>query len=509
MKRQQRINCFLIVCILVASVLLSYSSKIYLNAKETEQEEKTKIHFIAYADFHGRVEETDQNPGMGKFISAVQEYCKSETKGEKYYVFSSGDNFQGTPISIATNGKIVTDMMKYMKVSYSAVGNHEFDWGEQLFTKWTEDSGTTFLSANIVNKKDGETVEGIKPYDIIESNGKKVGVIGVTTKETLYKTLKTNLEKYYFLDPKEVVIYYSKILREKEGVDAVIVLAHLGGKQDKTGKITGEIADIANSGADIDAIIGGHMHTTIQGKVNGIPIIEPASNGRALGVVTLEFTRENVKVSIKIDRISMRKETIEENEDAKKIREYYIQKYDDMLNEEVIDLKKSYKHDRESIQTDMGVFICKLMAQSANAEIAFMNSSGIRRGLDKGMVRTKDIFLIFPHNVTLCTVDLKGEVIKKIIEYGISNQKEKSGINYYGISYKRKKEHGRKTILYSIKLLNGESIDPDKTYRVVTTSYLVAGGDGYFCFRNTSTKDTRVNLRNIIIDELKKIQLDS
>lgn len=508
MKRLRTVNWFSILCILVTAVLivlLCYSDKVRLCAKEKEQEKKCAIHFVAYSDFHGRVEETDKNPGMEKFVTAIQEYSKIRKKDEECYILSSGDNFQGTPISIASNGKIVTDIMKYMKVSYSAVGNHEFDWGENLFTNWTRESGTTFLSANIVDRRSGGKIKGIEPYDIIESNGKKIGIIGLTTKETVYKTLKTNLQSYYFLDAKETVCYYTKMLRKKKGVDAVIVLAHLGGKQDKSGIITGEIADIANSGADIDAIIGGHMHTTIHGKVNGIPIIEPASNGRVLGLITMEFNKDKVKTSCKLDILSKRKKTIEANKEAIKIKQYYNQKYGNILNEELTILQNKYKHDKKSTQTDMGRFVARILAEKCNAEIGIINSSGIRRGLNTGIVHTKDIYLMFPHNVTLCTVELTGREIMGIIEYGISNQKGKSGINYYGVQYNRMRECGKVTMLYSMKLLNGQSIDMDKRYRVATTSYMVLGGDGYSGLKNSSTYNTKINLRDVVIDGLKEL----
>lgn len=72
-----------------------------------------------------------------------------------------------------------------------------------------------FLAANIIDKKTGKPVEWAKPYKIIEVDGIKVGLIGVTTPETAYKTTPANVAGLTFEDPSISVQKYADKLRKR------------------------------------------------------------------------------------------------------------------------------------------------------------------------------------------------------------------------------------------------------------------------------------------------------
>jgi hypothetical protein len=55
-------------------------------------------------------------------------------------------------------------------------------------------------------------------------------------------------------------------------------------------------------------------------------------------------------------------------------------------------------------------------------------------------------------------------------------------------------------------LINGKPIDPGRVYRIVTNSYLAAGGDGYNIFARASDKyDTSMLQRDVLIEYIKHL----
>lgn len=95
-------------------------------------------------------------------------------------------------------------------------------------SKWEEISGIPFLAANVYDKKTNKPVEWADPYKIVELDGIKVGILGLTTQETAYKTNPANVADIEFKNPAEVAKEMVPKMKE-EGVDVVIILAHIGG----------------------------------------------------------------------------------------------------------------------------------------------------------------------------------------------------------------------------------------------------------------------------------------
>ena len=71
-------------------------------------------------------------------------------------------------------------------VGYDAVtaGNHDFDLGKDVFIKMTEKANFPILSANLIDKSTNEVLSYVKPYTIIEKQGLKIGVFGLSTEAT-------------------------------------------------------------------------------------------------------------------------------------------------------------------------------------------------------------------------------------------------------------------------------------------------------------------------------------
>ena len=117
----------------------------------------TTVEIISFNDFHGNVAEevNGKNVGMAKLMTALKE---TVAKNPNTIIVAAGDLYQGTAISNLTYGAPVSEMLKAVRITASAVGNHEFDWGADRIQEWAEAGNFPFLAANIYEEKTGKLV---------------------------------------------------------------------------------------------------------------------------------------------------------------------------------------------------------------------------------------------------------------------------------------------------------------------------------------------------------------
>lgn len=460
------------------------------------------INILTVNDFHGNILESGKNIGAAKLAAEVKR-IKAENKNTIFV--GGGDLYQGTAISNLLYGKPVSEVLKEMGMKYTAVGNHEFDWGLDKFSTWSKD--IEFLASNIVDKATGNPVDWAKPYAVEEIDGVKIGLIGLATPESAYKTKPENVKTLEFKNPIEATNKWSKYLKEIEKVDVVIVVSHLGGKQDKDGVITGEIADLANGAKGVDGIIAGHSHQYIAGKVNGVPIVQSGNNGRALGNLQVNIDLDNnIKVTASYDELYKRVESLPKDEITNSIVSRYEKDLNPILSEVVATVDTELTHDRSTNGvTKLGQFMTKYMAEISEVQIALTNAGGLRKPLNEGNITVGDMWDVMPFDNTLVTMKLKGSDLKRVMEHGVMNTNV-GWIQFYGLNiyYDSSKESGER--ISSMRLSDGTKVEMDKYYTVVTNDFMYDKGDNYDFTGAIDVKDTGVAIRDALIDKFKDIK---
>ena len=443
------------------------------------------VQIISFNDFHGAVAPNGSNPGMAKFVTAVKQ--QAEKYPESTVIVSAGDNYQGTALSVLTYGAPVNEMLKELKITASAVGNHEFDWGINEIKKWSKDGDFPFIAANIVNRKTGKTVSWAKPYVIANINGTKVAFIGLTTLESAFKTKKENVQNLTFLNPAKALqkwIDYLKAGKAPEGKpDAIIAVCHIASYQDSGSTITGEsLQEMCKNVKGIDAIITGHSHELVCGKLNNIPVIQAYKYGRSLGILDLEFNEENSLVKVTPHTYSVTKNIADLKDDPE--AEAIFTKYNNMLkkiDKTIAVAEDKLEHDNHyKGVSPLGALVCKIMADSTDSQIGITNGGGLRCNLKKGNITVSNIYELMPFDNYVVTCDLTGKQLKEIIEHGLFNPDPDTGdAQFYGIKvyYNSKAPYNNR--IESMTLLDGTPVEMNKTYKVAATDFIVNGGDQY------------------------------
>ena len=129
------------------------------------------------------------------------------------------------------------------------------------------------------------------------------------------------------------------------------------------------------------------------------------------------------------------------------------------------------------------------------ADVAIMNVNGHRATLPKGQITLENLFEIYSFDNTVSFLELKGEDLIKIFDAN-------ARIGGAGIS------SGAHLVVKDRKIvsatLNGEPIDKDKIYNVVTIDYLADGNDSMSAFKNAvKMQDSGVTLRDVMIDYVR------
>ncbi|RXM72338.1 5'-nucleotidase C-terminal domain-containing protein [Clostridium tetani] len=506
----KKISSWLVAIFMMLNIFMpmnTVSASELVNNKE-DSNVKT-INIVTLNDYHGVVKEAGKDIGIAKFTETINEFKK---ENPNTIVLGAGDLFQGTALSNLNYGAPINEMVKELGVIASAVGNHEFDWGINRIAKWAEEGGYEWLASNIYDKKTREPVTWAKPYKMLEVDGVKIGLIGLATPETAYKTKPSNVEGLEFRDPIKSGKEWADKLRKGEvpegKADIIIAVTHLGSIQDKnTKKITGEAADLAKANVGIDAIISGHTHMTVAGEVNKTPIVQAYKNGRAFGKLEIKYNINNKKVSIKPEVVDLASKVkdLKESEAGKKIVEKYENASKDKLNEVVGHTKKDLPHERFEGPSLLGEWVCEAMAKTTKSQIAITNGGGLRCPINKGDITVGILYQLMPFDNTLVTMEVKGSDIKKIVENGIGNESIGwAAISGLKVKYDLKQPFGNR--IHDIKLSDGKEIDMNKYYTLVTNDFMSEGGDN-FDFTSAKNKvDTNLPIRDALIKELRDVK---
>lgn len=451
-----------------------------------------KVTVITVNDFHGMIEEQGKNAGLSKLAGYIKQVRETEPNT---VVLSAGDMFQGSVDSNLLYGKTVIDAMNDIGFDAMAAGNHEFDWGLDRLEQMSRSFQFPLLAANVTTAKTGQYLSFCRPYTLIEREGIKIGIIGLATPETAYKTNPRFVGGLQFADPALIVPPLVRELKGR-GANIIIVLSHLGCNQDETsGIISGEAAGLASAVTGIDLIVAGHSHAKVAGQVNGVPVVQAKSWGRALGRVELTYDPGSGKViGAEAAVIDLNARALQEDAAVAAIvaRDRLLV---EPIKQEVLGQNfAALSHDRFQL-SPLGEWVTDILRRESGADIALQNGGGLRSELLAGPVTKGRLYEILPFDNTLYTMELTGAEIWQILEYGLGANKvgtlQFSGVLVdYGLAEQK---------ITQIRTLHGAPLEKDRLYKVAVNDFLASGGDGFSLLKQgRNPRDTCIPLRDII-----------
>jgi 2',3'-cyclic-nucleotide 2'-phosphodiesterase/3'-nucleotidase len=221
--------------------------------------------FYNINDLHGKFSDADSNIG----VDELSTYLKNARKTDENAVFlSSGDTWQGSAESNLTKGLILTDWMNELGFSAMALGNHEFDWGEEYIAENEKLADFPILAINVYDRKTNKLADYCTASTMVEGDGLQIGIIGAIG--DCYSSIAVDkCDEVYFKVKNELtnlVKAESEKLRKK-GADFIVYLLHDGvgqsygsSERDINRSQLSSFYDVSLSDGYVDLVFEGHTH---------------------------------------------------------------------------------------------------------------------------------------------------------------------------------------------------------------------------------------------------------
>lgn len=263
----------LVIILLLATLCLNAQELVILHTNDTHSQITPQT--------------TGAGKGLGGYERREQYINKVRAENKNVILLDAGDFSQGTPYFTIFKGDVEIELMNALGYDAVCLGNHEFDNGQQELARRIDNAKFPFVCANYDFKAGESPLAGkVKPYTIIEREGKKIGIIGVlTTLKGLVSPKNTEGIKYEH--PYKIINTLALELKKREKCDLVILLTHVGYDHGREQSPSDDM--LAANSENIDIIIGGHSHTYIKK-----PAVIKNKLGKNVIVVTAGEKGENV-----------------------------------------------------------------------------------------------------------------------------------------------------------------------------------------------------------------------
>jgi 5'-nucleotidase/UDP-sugar diphosphatase len=382
-------------------------------------------------------------------------------------LLDAGDVMTGNPITDrpfnGADGGALFEMMNMMQYAAWCPGNHDFDISQKNFRALVSIARFPTLCANLVDDQ-GQFQFGQVPYLVVDRGGMKIGIIGIMSQYMYNLVNQSNLVGIRVLSPSETLKKYASELQPR--TDLLIALTHQGADEDSL---------LALAVPQVDIIVGGHSHTRLRTakRVNGVLIVQAGSNTENLGYFNL--TVENHRVT-QYDahliqtwaRTKMPRTRLAEFADS-------MQATIDLEYNVVLGTLKQDWVRIDKSQSAIGTFIAEAQRVAVQADVAFMNSQGIRKDMSAGPVTKRDLFEILPFRNLLGTFQLRGYELRQILQYYVQRQ---PSIQIAGISAKWKREADG-TVTFTEILVHGAPLDEARVYVCAAGDYFIGEAKRY------------------------------
>ncbi len=475
------------------------NTNLYVNPFKPQGKTKsneTELGLFYTNDMHGDVNR------LSKFKTA-HDMFKKENKDTPNLSLAAGDCLFG---SDKQRNSLMVKLFNWMGLDALALGNHEFAGGTEGLADSLDKAEFQSVSANIdVTADDNPLQKSIKDKKLVKSavfmkGGHKFAVIGASPFDSYINTVDKDVKPKALKETIKAINKETKEL-EKQGVNKIILLSHLGyGEQ-------GDIA-VARETEGVDIIVGGHTHTTIDGvnktapanrndvhKLNllmskrnePVMITQAGGMNEYAGYLNAVFDEKGVLKTDKIVNKLVDLSKLEESKEANELMDKELGKKIKLADVKgSYNVNSSYKERNEENPLQNAYADAMLEAgKKYGAEISLYHAATLRGGAE-GQITNYDVkYTMLPFNNEITIVDITEkdliEVLKRTAGSILTSKDDAQLLRPSGMEYsvRNDKEYflnGGTEPISDVKI-NGREIDvknPDenRTVRMAFNSYL-------------------------------------
>lgn len=453
-----------------------------------------KLTILHTNDHHGRFWQNSRGEyGMAARKTLIDD-IRSEvaTNGGSLLLLSGGDINTGVPESDMQDAEPDFKGMSALGYDAMAIGNHEFDNAREVLMKQQEWAGFSFLSANIYRRDNGMTL--FPAYKVFDVEDMKVVVVGFTTEDTVKIGNPEYTSDLEFRDPVSTAKALMPALQKRGAL--VIAATHMGHYADAKhgGNAPGDVT-LARSVSGFDVIVGGHSQQPLPEPdvQNGTLILQAHEWGKYVGRLDLVVKNgEIISSDYRLIPINLKTSSkdaegktvytlieaeIAEDPDMLAMLKPYQEAGAESLNTVIGTCTGNFVGERSvvrSSETNLGNLIAEAQRVKAGADVAIMNSGGIRADMACGNITYKHVLTVQPFANILTYVDLSGQELFDYLTVAASKEAG-SGAFAQSAGVTMDVKNG----MISNVMVGGKALDKVATYRLAVNSFMASGGDGY------------------------------
>lgn len=428
------------------------------------------VDFYALNDLHGKFCDNGDQPGVDELATYLNNRKEID---DNVILLSSGDMWQGSAESNLTDGVIITEWMNQMGFVSMTIGNHEYDWGEEMIRKNLEVADFPFLAINIYDISTGKRVDYCEPSVMVECDGIQIGIIGAIGDcySSISSDMVQNVEFKVGSELITMVKNEANSLRD-QGADIIVYSVHYGSSNLPKG-----VADI---------IFEGHSHQAyVDTDYNGITHIQGGGENQGISHAELSINSANKNIKVREAEVIYSREYSSLEDDP--ATEALEDKYSDVIEKAYEILGTSSKTLSSGTLADVvSELYLKAGLEKWGDDYDIVLGGGFIKprspyDISAGVITYADVLPIFPFNnqLTLCSVS-GSKLLSQFLE--TTNSSYHVTCSEYGNSIRN-------------------NIDPYGTYYVIVDTYTA-----YYKWNGLTIVDfydEGVYARDLLADEIR------
>ena len=466
----RHITVMSVMCLLVAF------GRDFDNNNALAETRTVHVGLVLMCDIYEITEENGRG-GLARLAAAV----KAERARQKNtLVFHAGDALSPSLLSGFDQGEHMMALMNTLGLDVFVPGNHEYDFGKEVFLKRMLEARFPLMAANLRNA-DGTVIPGFADIAMFPFEGINIGVVGLTAENSVKKSSPGDLRFESSVKTAERAVM---ALRER-GADIVVAVAHAGRRMDlRLMRVEG-----------IDVLLSGDDHDLVVLYDGETAMVEAMQEAEVVTTVDLEIT---VKEDKGKRRVSWRPrfrilDTADVTPDAE--MEERLKPYLDMLSQELdvvlghtdteLDTRKPAVRTGESA---IGNLIADALRIATKSDIGLVNGGSIRGNkvyAPGGAITRRDILAELPFRNFTMKVELTGKDLLAVLENGMWYAGKANGrfahVSGLKLVVDTNKRPGERIVS---AMVNGQPLDPAARYTVATNDFIARGAEGYDAFKN-------------------------
>lgn len=468
------------------------------------------IKIVCTSDVHGHLFPYDFLTGdsMQGGLARVSSYLKEQRKhGGNVIYIDCGDMLQGTPATYCYNtyavgqSHVAAEVLNYLQCDAVVLGNNDIEPGGPTYQRYADNLNCPVVGGNIFFS--GTETPFVPPFTIVEREGVKIAVLGLTTPAIPHWIPKCQWPELEFHDMERSAQHWMEYLNEHEQPDLVIGLFHSGYAG---GIVTDSYAEnatraVAEHVAGFDAIFYGHDHKPLITEVvnvvgDTVLLLNPGKDAMQVATLDIVLDKEG-KAVLNASLVDMENRTPD--------KEYinYFSSHIELVNRYINRTVGTLEVPVDMCEALFGPsawvdFMHQMQLDASGAKISFAAPLVCEGILPEGEVKVRDIYQLYPYENTLYVLWLTGQEIKnylemtysrwaaqlKIVDGHLKFDKEQLQHSYNhfdsaaGIIYEVDvtRPMGKRVSIKS--MADGTPFHMDNRYMVAMDSYRAHGGGG-------------------------------